>query len=432
MSSRTAIARSSSICTAALLITACDPTPPPPPSAVSLISNLEYCELAGLPKPMRQTIILLDSRAVASSADAAEFATKNRAIRDLIMSVVDPDQATSSGVTAPRERVTIGVLPSDGSPAILAFTGCLPGMTPDELQAARDQVGALKEWTTGDVETKLSDLKDGFRKSMLAGLMSVAGKADGSSGAESGQVEQAKLFESLRNSQSILRKTHDFDNLAQRLVVYSDVTGLKMPVAMEGAAASLRKQGIAAGKRSGGDFGLSEIVLVAPEGRAPANREFFEGYVLAQGGVLTAYSSGKVSAISPAPGQLWNFTGTADYPSRKESIRVRIGTDGAGKLVSSWLTLVGDPVNRSTPLSGRIECSGDRRCKVVADDGGFSQAWGPSPGGDPEFASEMPFGGMRMFEFSLSGKALTGKVYDEAVIISDDGKNSIQVTAESK
>jgi len=396
-------------------------------SGSGMISDLSFCDVKGLTRPLRQTTILLDARSIKKGADAAQFAAENGTVRDLILSIADPDKATASGTTAYRERVSITVIPADGSPSVMAFTGCVPGLSPEELQKAKEADDW--EFVLGDQAVKLDDRKESFRRNLIGGLTAAAAKADGSAGSEEGPIAASKFFASLRNS----RKIFQSDEYAQRFIIFSDASGLlaeaKQEADGEAAAPTQRQLGLAAGSAAGGDFGLSEIYIILPDGKAPVNREMLEGYFLAQGAWLAAYSSGKVSTVSPAPIRLWNLIGEVDYPSRKEDIRVRIGDDGTGKLTMSWLTLIGDPTNRSTPMSGRIDCVSPEKCSISSDDVGFAQIWSVALGGDPEFENDMPFGGMRQFSFDLTNNKLEGKVFDPSVILSDDGKNFVMIRA---
>jgi hypothetical protein len=113
-------------------------------------------------------------------------------------------------------------------------------------------------------------------------------------------------------------------------------------------------------------------------------------------------------------------------------VTLRIADDGKGNLVSAWLTLLGG-TNQSIPMTGQIACSSAAVCKIVSDDKGFAQAWKRKPGGEPEFANDLPFGGMRNFAFEISGNDLKGSVSDPMVQLgSDASKDSIAIKAVSQ
>jgi hypothetical protein len=170
-------------------------------------------------------------------------------------------------------------------------------------------------------------------------------------------------------------------------------------------------------------------MIVQPEGAPPKGKEFLEGFLLAQGGRLVSYSSGKPMAGERAPKVVRYLEGEAAYPGRSERLSLRIADDGKGNLSSSWLTMLGG-VNKPIPLTGQISCSSPSICKIASDDKGFAQAWSPQPGGEPEFVNEMPFAGMRNFSFEIQGKELTGEVSDPMVQIGNDGsKSSIAIKA---
>jgi hypothetical protein len=389
-----------------------------PKQSTELIRAEAGCEMPGLSTPLRQTVVFLDARAIQPSADAKEFGEKNAALRDLLLSIADPGRIQSSGVTAFRERVSIAVVPADGSSAQLVFMGCPPGLSAPELADARKKSSAVGEFFTGDAASKLSDQSEAFTRQLIGALTAAGARAGG--GTPNGAIADASFLTGVKSTQALL----DAKDHMLRLILIADLS----PLSSSGGFS----EGVTAGRAAGGRFGLAEVDIVAPAGKPVSHKEFLRGWFLAQGANLASAGSGRVALATPVPRHLWRFEGQAAYPGRQEAVAIRVGDDGAGKLAGAWLTLRGTP-DRATPMTGTITCSAADRCSIQSDDGGFAQAWNPAPGGEPKFESLWPFGGMRSFAFALAGDRLTGTVSDDSVYIGPDtNRNSIAIAATTK
>jgi len=401
-----------------LALAACDDPGKGTGSSHETIRAEAGCDMQGLGKPLRLTVVFIDARTLQRTADATEFAAKNAAMRDLILSIADPGRIQSSGVTAFRESVSIAVVPADGSPGQLVFVGCPPGLSATELAEAKSKSSAVGEFFTGDAQSKLDAQAELFTRQLIGALTAAGDRAGG--GAPGGAIAASTFLTGVRSSQALL----DAKDRALRLILISDFS----PLSGSGGFA----EGVAAGQAAGGRFGLAEVDVVAPAGKAVVHKDFLRGWFLAQGANLVSAGAGRVAVATPVPRRLWRFEGSAAYPGRNEPIAIRIGDDGAGKLAGAWLTLRGTP-DRATPMTGTITCIGADRCTVQSDDGGFAQAWNPAPSAKADFKSEWPFGGMRSFAFDLASDRLTGKVSDDSVYIGPDtNKNSIAITAVAK
>lgn len=387
--------------------------------SAEVIRAMDYCDGEGLSKPLRQTTVFLDARLLEKSADAAEFAAKNAAMRDIILSVAEPRRIQTSGVTALREKITIVVVPSDGSPAQRVFEGCPPGLSAQELARERAKGSGLSEFVSGDVTRSLDKQADAFTLQLIGGLNAAGARAEGGP-VPSSAVEQSAFLAGVRASKGLFE---DQGHL-QRLILVSDFSRLSV-------SGDDRQSGIKAGQAAAGSFNHAEVHLVTPPGRPPANNRFLEGYFLAQAGNLVSYSTGRVGRPTSPPVRLATFVGEAAYPERNEAVLIRLAADSDGKLSGSWLTLRGTP-DRPTPMSGRMTCSADQ-CRVESDDGGFAQAWSNGSPGAPRFNGDWPFAGMRNFTFAVNGAQVSGRVYDDAVYIGEDTtKNSISINAIKK
>lgn len=389
-----------------------------------VIRSEAYCSKTGLAAPLRQTFILIDAKVLKKAEMATDFATRNAFVRDLGLAFANPALALASGLSDPRERISILLVPTDGSPAQLMFTGCIPGLSSDEEAAARAGNSSLGEFFTGDALSGMAKDAEQFQISMIGGLTAAAKRGAETLEPQTGPIAASTLFSAIRASRGVLEPPK---GTIARYVIVTDLSAatFESPESSD----TPRKQGQAAGFKAGGDFGLSDVMVVQPEGAAPKGKDYLEGFLLAQGGRLVSYSSGKPMAGERAPKAVRYFEGEAAYPGRSERLILRIADDGKGNLSSSWLTLLGG-VNKPIPLTGQISCSSPTICKVTSDDKGFAQIWSPQPGGEPEFINELPFAGMRNFAFEIQGKELKGEASDPMVQIGNDGsKSSIAIKA---
>lgn len=393
----------------------------------AMIRAEAYCDKPGLAAPLRQTFILIDAKVLKKAALATEFAERNAFIRDLGLAFTNPALALASGLSEPRERITILLLPADGSPAQPKFTGCVPGLSPDEEAAVRAGNSGLSDFLTGDALSGMAKEAEQFQLAVVGSLTNAAKAGLDTPEPQTGPLAASTLFSAIRASRGVLEPPR---GTLARYVIVTDLSAAGFETA--DAPGTPHEQGREAGFKAGGDFGLADVMIVQPAGAAPKGREFLEGFLLAQGGRLASYSSDKPAAGERAPKTIRQFEGDAAYPGRNERVTLRIAEDGKGNLVASWLTMLGG-INKPIPLTGQISCSSPTICKIASDDKGFAQVWSPQPGGEPEFANDLPFGGMRNFAFEIQGKDLKGEASDPMVQIGNDGaKSAIAITASQR
>lgn len=384
------------------------------------------CVQQGLEAPKRQTVILVDAKAIQKAADAIEFTARDPAFRDLVLSIADPEKGVNGGLSVPRERVTIAVVPSDGSAAEIAFSGCIPGLSQDELASATAKQSLLGSVFTSGTAGQVDKAIEAFRTQLIGGLVAAAGRADGTPSAQSGPVAASRFLQGVRASRTLW----DAKDSVPRLILVSDLSALDL--VDEHSKDSALDQGIAAGRTAGGDLGLAEVHVVLPAERPIPDQNFLRGYFLAQNGALASTSVGRVVSSPPPPRRLWRFAGEAAYPSGAVPLDVRLGDDGSGKLTASWVTVLSDP-RFAIPLSGQIACASTDRCKVTSDSGGFAQIWAGSTPNAPKFDANLPFGGMRSATLEIAGDKLTGRASDDAVTVGkDDSQNWIGIKATTK
>lgn len=384
----------------------------------------QYCKQGNLPSSLRQTFILIDAKVLKRAQQATEFAKNNSFIRDLVLSFADPKQALASGLSAPRERISVLIVPSDGSPAQQIFSGCIPGLSADEEAMARQGSSSATEFFTGDPLTELDKDAEKFQLALIGALTGAAKKGAKEIQPQIGPLASTSLFSALKASRGVLEVPK---GIVSRYVIVSDLSAAAVGNAESKDTAY--KQGQDAGFKTGGDFGLSEVAIVQPPGTVVRGKDFVEGFLLAQGGQLTSFSVGKPIQGGRAPTQVLFYEGEAAYPSRVQNIKLRIAGDSKGNLTSSWLTILGGS-NQPIPMSGQITCSSSKMCTITSDDKGFAQAWSNRRTAEPEFSNELPFGGMRNFSFTIQGNSLKGEVSDPMVQLGDDpSKNAIPVKA---
>lgn len=392
--------------------------------AGSTIRAEAACDVKGMKAPLRRTVVLVDAKYLTKARDGMEFAERNGAFRDLVLSIADPAVALPAGTSAAREQIVIAVVPADGSAAQTTFVGCIPGMSPQELSAAQQQEGGIGSMFSSGVARELDDQAANFRTQLIGGMVAAATQGIDAPSAQSGTIEASPFLTGVRASKGLF----EGDDRVQRLILVSDLSGLDLP---EGDAVAARKAGIEAGRKAGAELSQTDVHVVLPVGKSVAARDFFESYWLAQGARMLSYAPEKVANVAAAPTRLWRFSGQAAYPSGPALADIRIGEDGKGKLTASWFTLLGTPIF-AIPMTGSIVCSGDD-CSIQSDKGGFAQAWSEAPGGEPEFRNDLPFGGMRSFEFKIVGDKITGRAWDDGVYIGDDqNRQGITITGRAR
>lgn len=393
-------------------------------SSGGLIRVEQYCKMGSFEPSLRQTFILIDAKVLKQAKQATEFAQSNGFIRDLILSFADPKQALASGLSAPRERISVLLVPSDGSPAQPIFSGCIPGLSQDEEAAARQNSSSMGEFFTGDPLEQLNEDAKQFQLGLIGALTEAAKKGAREIEPQLGPIAATSLFSAIKASRGVLEVPK---GMIPRFVIVSDLSAATFE--NTDSKDTPYKQGQDAGFKAGGDFGLSEVSVIQPKGTFVKGKEYLEGFLLAQGGQLTSISVGRPIAAGRAPTQVFFFEGSAAYPSRTQNIKLRIAGDSKGTLTSSWLTILGGE-NQPIPMSGQITCTSSKMCTVLSDDKGFSQAWADRRTADPQFSNDLPFGGMRNFRLTIEGSILKGDVSDPMVQLGDDpSKNSIAVKA---
>jgi hypothetical protein len=374
----------------------------------------DFCRVEGLSAPLRHTFILIDSTVLAHTENAEQFVASNSWVRDAVLALADPDRAINSGASAPRERITIIRLPENGSAGSRVFTGCIPAMTPEEITQAGARNSRVGSFFTGGVREELEEKAAFFRTRLVAALQAAARAAEGRRRLSRGPIEQSSLFAALNGSAGLLEAGQSIP----RLVLVTDLSRTRQQPAA--GVADARRAGFVAGQQLGLNLRGSEIVLIQPNSGDAMRRAFLDAFFLAQQGQLIYAGEGGIGGLPLPARTVRRFVGQAAYPDGPEIVQIRIGIDRNGRLVGSWITLR-DQHDRSVPLAGQAVCDGEELCMVRSTNDAFGQAWSLSPGGQPEFGNDMPFGGMRNVELRIDGDVLQGRVHDP--LISQIGPN---------
>lgn len=395
---------------AMLLLAGCSERQAAPTGGAGSPLRMEaFCTVGDLQPSLRRTYLIVDEHALAKAESPAEFAERNRGLRDVVVAFTDADAATMSGVMDYRERLSILLAPSDGSAVRLLFEGCLPALSPDEIAEARTAGSDAAAFFTGGIQQQLQNDSEQFRSRAITALVLAARNAPGPVSPETTRLVDAQLVQSLRASGRLISG----EGGLPRIVLLANLARADFgEVATREAA---RGRGFSEGLEAALDLGRAELHVFLADGQQSAlARDYAQAFFLAQHANLLTWAGGALSTVPAAPASVVRFAGEAAYPSGPEAIQIRIAADRNGNLVNSWVVLRGSP-NRSTPLTGPQTCEAPGACRISSDDGGFAQAWSPSPGGEPEFDNTMPFGGLREWEMNTRDARVTGRVFDPAV-----------------
>ncbi|HAH11293.1 MAG TPA: hypothetical protein DCL54_07760 [Alphaproteobacteria bacterium] len=375
----------------------------------------QYCSVPGLKASLRHSVILIDQGAFSKIAGAAEFGSKNGGVRDVVLAFGDPARATDAGNSDFREKLSVYVLPKDGSSAKFLFTGCLPSLSKEERAVASSKKTSVEKFFDGGVEQTVNDASASFRQRLVQALIIAAREAPAEASGVRGPFKDAKVLQSIRNSGRFLQN----EGTIPRIILLANLSAAEIGSVSDTAAA--RKLGFEDAKSASLDLGRAELHVFLNSGSDTGlAKDYASAFFLASGANLVTWSNTSVSTMPLPPTKIVRFTGDVEYPSGPETVSVRLGIDRNGGLSNSWIVLRGSP-DRSTPLTGtQINCSSSHTCSYRSDDEGFAQAWSPMPGGQAEFAAEMPFGGVRQWELASDGVKLTGRVFDASMIMSNN------------
>ena len=188
----------------ALALSACTTETTGGGGGAGVLRDEGYCNKAGLSAPLRQTFILLDANVIKKADMATDFAERNTFVRDLGLAFANPALSLASGLNDPRERISILLVPTDGSPAQLVFTGCIPGLSADEETTARAGNSGVGEFFTGDALASMTKDAEQFQMNAIGGLTNAARRGVATLEPQTGQIGASTLFSAIRASRGVL------------------------------------------------------------------------------------------------------------------------------------------------------------------------------------------------------------------------------------
>jgi hypothetical protein len=393
-----------------LLATACSDKAAPPTASAGALRQEGFCQLDGLAPALRHSIVMLDERSLTKAEGPAAIRAANAELFSIALALGDPGQAVTSGVMAPRERLSIYVAPADGAAPRLIFTGCIPGVSAAEAKALAARKsnlqGAADSYFGGSINNKIEEASGDFRQALLGSIVTAAQNAGASS------PSRDLLTSSIVRSMRSVRQIAPPEQGLPRLFVLTSLAMFSSPAATTPATA--RAAGFAAADEAHLLLGRAEVHLL---GRKPGDalaREFADAFVLGSQGALESWGSTTFNNAAAAPVRVNNYAGKIDYGGIEYPAQLRVAVDRNGSLVDSWIT-VKLAREYATPVTGAMSCDADGVCKLTSDDHGFAQVWSADPDPEPEFDADMPLGGLRYIEAEIADGKATGKVFDPSV-----------------
>lgn len=349
------------------------------------------------PKPLRQTVIVLDEAMVEGKPEG------NALWKRIVVEAADAREV-GTGTLAPRERLTLLVARRDGSEMTPLFVGCSPNLPSEEVERARAADTQWDVFTGGDSGARLKKTREAFSNGLARALAQVAKRAEAIAAVP---VQPGSVLRALQNGGRLADPNHGLP----RFIVVSPFQVVPKGEATETAGA--REKGFALAERSGLDFGRAEVYLAGAQLGEGASLEFARALVLGAKGVLAAARSDGLPRLQPEPATLRAYAGFIDYIDQRIPLQLRLAATAQGDLVNSWIETTFSK-STATPVFGKMLCRG-ATCEVRGD-GRFAQVWFLDPQGEPRNRTKLPFGGARNLELTLKGTTATGRISDPGVV----------------
>jgi hypothetical protein len=402
------IVRCAFIVAAGLALAACPATGDEGGTRIVTLKHEAACNLAGLPAPKRQTLLVIDEGSVLRSGPE-EFRSRNPGVIDAVLATADPEKAVGLGALEPRERVSVFVAPADGSAPRLMFSGCAPAVTDEELASAESGQSALKRGSdtffASGLKAQVEEQASEYRTRLLGAIQHIAESAPAQSPRPAESFDRSPLVRSLQAAVRL----GDPQAGVPRIVLLAPSALRSVGRYANGEAA--RQAGFAAARATNLNLGMAQVEVALA---SADSRDFIDAFLLGSRARLESWSSQTPTNLRPAPAAVRNFSGTIQYGPVQFPVRVRLAMDRKGELANSWIEVLNEG-SAATPLTGHATCDANGDCLVSGDGSGFSQLWSTKPGGQPEFGPEVPFSGLRYFEFRVSRGKAAGRVYDPLV-----------------
>ncbi len=400
-----------------LALTACKADGPSVgPDGVTATKFDKFCTMEGLGAPMRATVVLIDAQSI-SASPAEHFRESNSALFGLVMGIANPDRAIDTGATAPRENITLLIGDSVTGAIKTLFTGCVPGISAEELAARRaaGSDGALTKYFGSDVQSEIQKSREEFQKRLLVALVQAAPGARANVADTFDTSALAKLMHALGPGSSD-------DKRLRRLFIFTDpMRSIPQKFANYTAA---RESGFTAGTQVDADLGLSETYIVPSAGPVSALDEaFLSAFMLGSRADLRRVTPFSSDGLAPVPVKVSYYSGEIPLsPDVKSPMELRLATTASGQLVNSWISYSASKGQRSTPVTGNFSCTDSEHCTLRGDpNGGLGQRWRTEAGAAPQALAGGPFGGLRMIEANDNSGRLTGRIFDPVIFVGSAG-----------
>ena len=362
-----------------------------------------FCGRQELPGPRRETVIAIDSTAIMASPPD-RFRKDNGRLVDLLTGLATSQQALETGAMAPRERLTILALDPASGGSRQVFTGCLPGVTPDEL-AARQASGAesgLDKYMGSDLASDVEDASADFLKAATVAMVSIKAAAPAKDAGTPATM--------LRVLKALVRQPGD---TPRRLFVYTDPS---RPLrALPPDYAALRADAFKAAREAQISLGLVDAyVIPARRDLDDRQRGFLDALLLGAGANLRSVAPFSPDRLEPAAKASFVYVGQMPlYANVEAPAELRLNVTAAGRLVNSWIGFTGRDGVKATPLGGEFACDADGACTLKGDpQAGLGQRWRTLAGSTPQPLADAPFGGMRMIEAAGGTESLNVRIFD--------------------
>jgi hypothetical protein len=374
-----------------------------------------YCTIGGLAPAIRESLIVIDRTAVKPSQPET-FRTENPELFALITGLGDAERALGTGAMAPRERLTIAIADPNSGGLSQIFTGCLPGLSKDEMtsRASKGEDSMVDSFFGSDMASQLSEAQAEFRKQVILMLVQAPNGGEAKTGDSFGESAFARVLKTIgpgAGTPGTVRRVFLFADPGRALG--------SIPGDYEGA----RKSAFAQAATAQINLGQSELYLVPP-GRSlnDVQRGFLDGFFLGSGSDLRFVGPFSPDNLAKPPVKIVTYAG--DLPlggNINNPMEMRLAAAVDGTLVNSWISYTGSNGMRRTPVAGQFVCNADG-CELRGDPNlVLGQRWRTQPGSEPQVLVSGPFGGMRMINGKDDGARLTGRIHDPMIILADKG-----------
>ncbi len=389
---------------------------PPSATTAGTVRLDAFCAPFGLSPTLRHTVVLVDASTIKNVAPE-EFSAQNPALLKLIHGLAIPDIAMQTGTIVPRERVTlIAASPRTGAHSTV-FTGCMPGLSETEMRNA-DKGNAFDKYFGSDLNSKLREDRELFQKSVLTSLMQMKNLAEPPSATADGDFASSPLVRILK----ALPSPSADDIEVRRVYVFTDISRSPPPVSDDIAA--VRAEAFKHAKTIALQLGLSDVSIVdsGSTGNLGLAENYFSAFLLGSQAQLRQVGAFSAETASAPPTSIALYRGTLKVADYEMPLTLRLGIDGRGRLVGSWISYTASFGVRATPLTGDFICTDERDCVLKSSpEGGLGQLWRLSGGDDPEAREDAPFGGLRYLEATEKPAGMEGRIFDPVISIGEPG-----------